>query len=67
MEEVCEVLIYTTNGVLSFDVKVTCDGFIDRITEAIESGTVVLDTTEGTKLILSAINVVAIEIKQIEK
>lgn len=59
---VCEVVAYTQNGAISFLVTATIDNFEERIAEALEQGTVILDTVEGSKLVLNAINVVAIEI-----
>ena len=64
MKDVCELVIYTSNAVLSFDVKVTIPNFQERLAQALEEGTVVLDTAEETKLILNAINVVAIEVHE---
>ena len=58
----CEIIIYTESAALSFNVKVTCEDFQERLANALEEGTVVLDTTEGSRLILNAINVVCIEI-----
>lgn len=62
MSDVCEVVIYTTSAALSFNVKATTTDFQERLAGALEEGTVILDTVEGTKLILNAINVVAIEV-----
>ena len=64
MEGVCELVIYTCNAVLSFNVKSTTPNFQERLAQALEEGTVVLDTAEETKLILNAINVVAIEVHE---
>ena len=62
MSKVCEVIIYTSNAALSFNVEATTDNFQETLASALEEGTVILDTIEGTKLILNAINVVAIEV-----
>ncbi len=62
MSKACEVIIYTSNAALSFNVEATTDDFQERLAAALEEGTVLLDTVEGTKLILNAINVVAIEV-----
>ena len=64
MKDVCELVIYTCNAVLSFDVKATTPNFQERLAQALEEGTAVLDTAEETKLILNAINVVAIEVHE---
>lgn len=64
MEGVCELVIYTCNAVLSFNVKSTTRNFQERLAQALEEGTVILDTAEETKLILNAINVVAIEVHE---
>lgn len=58
------MVIYTCNAVLSFNVKSTTPNFQERLAQALEEGTVVLDTAEETKLILNAINVVAIEVHE---
>lgn len=58
------MVIYTCNAVLSFNVKSTTPNFQERLAQALEEGTVILDTAEETKLILNAINVVAIEVHE---
>lgn len=62
MGKVCELIIYTANAALSFNVIATTSDFQERLASALEEGTVVLDTTEGSRLVLNAINVVAIEV-----
>ena len=62
MSKVCELIIYTANAALSFNVIATTSDFQERLASALEEGTVVLDTTEGSRLVLNAINVVAIEV-----
>lgn len=61
----CELIIYTSNGALTFEVEATTDNFQDALASALEGGTVVLDTTDESKLILNAINVVAIEVREV--
>lgn len=61
--DICEVIIYTQSGALSFEVIATAKDFEERLAAALEQGTVILDTTEGSKLVLCAINVVAIEVR----
>ena len=65
--KICELTVYTMAAALEFTVYATTDDFQERLAEALENGTVILDTIEGTKLILNAINVVAIEIHAAEK
>lgn len=65
--ETCEVIIYTSGTVISFDVIVTANDFQERLAAALEEGTVILDTAEGSKLVLNAINVVAIEVRENKK
>jgi len=62
MSNICEVVIYTSNAALSFNVAATTSDFQNKLAAALEEGTVILDTVEGSKLILNAINVVAIEV-----
>lgn len=66
MSKVCELIIYTANAALSFNVVATSSDFQERLASALEEGTVVLDTTEGSRLVLNAINVVAIEVHKAE-
>lgn len=62
--ETCEVIIYTSGAVISFDIIITANDFQERLAAALEDGTVILDTAEGSKLVLNAINVVAIEVRE---
>ena len=64
MDNVCEVIIYTTQSALSFNIIATTEDFQERLTATLENGTVVLDTIAGSKLILNAINVIAIEVHE---
>ena len=64
--ETCEVIIYTQSGALNFEVIVSANDFEERLASALEQGTVILDTVEGSKLVLCAINVVAIEVRESE-
>ena len=64
MSKLCELIIYTSNAVLSFNVQVSAPDFQERLAAALEEGTVILDTIEGSRLVLNAINVVAIEIQE---
>ena len=56
------ILVYTQNGAIPFQVKAPMEDFTERLGRALEQGTVVLETAQGGTLLLSAINVVAIEI-----
>lgn len=67
MNEICELIIYTASSALSFNVRVTTNDFQEKLSAALEEGTVILDTVEGSRLVLNAINVVAIEITSPEK
>lgn len=60
--EICTILVFTTNGAIEFNVLATVNEFQDRLVNALDEGTVILDTAEGSKLVLNTINVVAIEI-----
>lgn len=59
-----DLTIYTNAAALEFTVVITTDDFQSVLAEALESGTVVLDTADGNKLVLNAINVVCIEIHE---
>ena len=63
--DTCEVIVYTQSGALSFEVIASGIDFEERLAAALEQGTVLLDTAEGSKLVLCAINVVAIEVREI--
>jgi hypothetical protein len=63
MSNICEVIIYTSQAEFSFYVEATTANFQERLAAALEEGTVMLDTVEGSKLMLNAINVVAIEVR----
>ena len=63
--DVCEVIIYTQSGALSFEVLASGNDFEERLAGALEQGTVLLDTVDGSKLVLCAINVVAIEVREV--
>ena len=63
--QICEIIIYTTGGALTFDIEATTDNFREKLAESLEAGTVVLDTADGSQLVLNAINVVAVEIKEV--
>lgn len=64
--DICEVIIYTQSGALSFEVIASANDFEERLAAALEQGTVLLDTVDGSKLVLCAINVVAIEVRESE-
>lgn len=63
--DTCEVIIYTQSGAISFVALALGNDFEERLAAALEQGTVLLDTAEGSKLVLCAINVVAIEVREI--
>lgn len=62
----CEIIVYTQSGALSYTVVANGDNFDERLAAALEEGTVLLDTIEGSKLILCAINTVAIEVRAVQ-
>ncbi len=66
MKEYVELIIYTIGAALSFVVKKTCDDFTDKCAEAFADGTLQVETNEGSVLVVSGINAVAIEIKELQ-
>lgn len=64
--DTCGIVIYTQNGAIPFEVEVTISDFQERLAEALEQGTVMLSLADGGKLVLCAINVVAIEVREID-
>lgn len=62
--KVYPVTIYTQHGALEFHLVSEQEHFDEALADAMEQGTAVVNTLEGTKLIFNAINVVAIEIGQ---
>ena len=65
MENTCEVVLYTHDNALSFMVNASCENFTARVTEGFENGLVVLETVENTTLIVSTLNVVAVEVRTV--
>jgi hypothetical protein len=61
---ICELTVYTQSGAMSFETIATTDNFQNRVAEALEEGTVMLELADGGKLILCAINVVAVEVHE---
>jgi len=59
------VVIYTTGGVLEFDVRVTVPNFADTLADAIDDGSVVLDMVDGNKLIINPINAVVVGVREV--
>ena len=64
MEKIYKLDIYTTGGVLTFDVSATVEGFKDDLIDALGQGAAVVTTTDNTQLVLNANNIVAIEIAE---
>lgn len=64
--DTCGIVVYTQNGAIPFEVEVTTSDFQERLAEALEEGTVMLNLADGGKLVLCAINVVAIEVRELE-
>lgn len=62
--ETCTVVVYTQSSAISFEVVVSSNDFEERLANALEQGTVLLDTVDGSKLVLCAINVIAIEVRE---
>ena len=62
MKNTCELTIYTASAALSYEVVASGDDFQDKLAAALGEGTVILETVEGSELILNAVNVVAIEV-----
>ena len=46
--DVCELVVYTQNGAVTFQVKATADNFEDRVAEALEEGTVILESSNSS-------------------
>lgn len=65
-DNICELTVYTQSGAISFEAIATTDNFQNRVADALEEGTVILELADGGKLILCAINVVAIEVREID-
>ncbi|OGO90332.1 MAG: hypothetical protein A2Y17_12245 [Clostridiales bacterium GWF2_38_85] len=63
MNDIRRLDIYTVNGALTFDIPTTGEGFADVLSQALSNGMTVVKTVDGTELLLNAMNIVAIEIK----
>ena len=60
-----EIIIYTSQGAITYTVKKTVDNFLEVLTKALESGYVSVETVEGSSLVINPLNVAAIEIREI--
>ena len=60
-----ELTIYTAQGAIVYTINKTSDNFIEVLTSALERGYVAVDTVEGSRLIITPLNVAAIEIKEL--
>ena len=60
-----EIIIYTSQGAITYTVKKTVDNFVEVLTKALESGYVSVSTLEGSSLIINPLNVAAIEIREL--
>jgi hypothetical protein len=60
-----ELIIYTSQGAITYAVKKTVDNFVEVLTKALESGYVSVETVEGSNLVINPLNVAAIEIREI--
>lgn len=68
MDNSCTIILYTTRNVLAFDIKQAAAKMLDEITAGLEAEeTLVLETTDGTPLILNLFDVIAVEVKPIKK
>ncbi len=63
----CGLIVYTQNGAIPFEVIKSTEDFEDRVAQALEQGTVLLNLADGGQIVLCAINVVAIEICDVLK
>lgn len=59
-----ELTVYTETGAMSFLVKATAENFGERLSDAMEAGAVLLETAEGSKLLLNPVNTVAVEMRE---
>lgn len=62
----CELIIYTIGNALSFIVKESQINFADACAEAFADGTLQVETKDNSILVVSGINAVAIEIKELQ-
>lgn len=60
-----EIIIYTSQGAITYTVKKTVDNFVEVLTKALESGYVSVETVEGSSLIINPLNVAAIELRDL--
>lgn len=63
-----DIIIYTMQGaVLERTVIATTKNFEDMLCSALEDGSVMLDTVDGTKIIINSMTAVAIEVGKLYK
>ena len=60
-----EIIIYTSQGAITYTVKKTVDNFVEVLTKALESGYVSVETVEDSSLVINPLNVAAIEIREL--
>ncbi len=65
MEKIYEITVYTNEAAFTYNVIPTTDNFEDDLLSAIGSGIVMIDTVEGSKLILNTANIMAVEVKEV--
>jgi len=58
-----EITIYTGQGAITYEIKATCDNFTEVLVAAIEKGIVSVETTDGSTLVINALQASAIEIR----
>lgn len=62
-----KITIYTSGGAVDYILKDTTDNFKIELASAIESGSVRVETIEGSILFINPLNAVAIEIEDFEE
>ena len=59
-----EIIIYTTEGMVSYVLRDTINNYNHYLTAALENGTTTVETIDGSSLIINPLNAVAIEIRE---
>ena len=59
-----EIIIYTTEGMVSYVLRATTNNYKHDLTAALENGTTTVETIDGSSLIINPLNAVAIEIRE---
>lgn len=62
MDEIYTLTVYTQNGAINYQVRASTPNFKDDLLAALERGATIVDTVDGSTLIINPLQATAIEI-----